>query len=114
MKYRQLALDNQLWLSLGSFPEADENDPSIVYQTHVIVNNEGNVSASYRKMHMFDAVISQGDSVDGPQLVKESSSFFKGASITEPCFSPVGYLGLSISYDVRFPELYRHLILKGA
>ena len=34
--------------------------------------------------------------------------------MAEPCFSPVGYLGLSISFDVRFPELYRHLILRGA
>ena len=32
----------------------------------------------------------------------------------EPCYSPVGYLGLSISYDIRFPELYRQLLLQGA
>jgi len=32
----------------------------------------------------------------------------------EPCFSPVGYLGLSVSYDLRFPELYRKLTLAGA
>lgn len=41
-------------------------------------------------------------------------SFIRGSKITEPCFSPVGYLGMSISYDIRFPELYRQLILKGA
>jgi predicted amidohydrolase len=37
-----------------------------------------------------------------------------GNSITVPCFSPVGYLGLSVSYDLRFPELYRKLTLGGA
>ena len=45
---------------------------------------------------------------------EEFMTFIPGDSISEPCFSPVGYLGLSISYDVRFPELYRQLILKGA
>ena len=37
-----------------------------------------------------------------------------GSNFTDPCFSPVGYLGLSISYDIRFPELYRHMVLRGA
>ena len=45
---------------------------------------------------------------------EEFMTFIPGDSISEPCFSPIGYLGLSISYDVRFPELYRQLILKGA
>ena len=38
----------------------------------------------------------------------------QGNEITTPCFSPVGYLGLSVSYDLRFPELYRKLTLGGA
>ena len=54
-------------------------------------------------MHMFDADLD--DEVGAKQ--RESMSFIKGNRITEPCFSPVGYLGLSISYDLRFPELYR-------
>ncbi len=37
-----------------------------------------------------------------------------GDDIAVPCFSPVGYLGLSVSYDLRFPELYRRLTLGGA
>ena len=54
-------------------------------------------------MHMFDVDLDQSGGVNQ----KESMSFVKGNRISEPCFSPVGYLGLSISYDVRFPELYR-------
>jgi predicted amidohydrolase len=46
--------------------------------------------------------------------IDESSTLTKGEAWTEPCFSPVGYLGLSISYDIRFPELYRRLFLGGA
>jgi len=61
-------------------------------------------------MHMFDVDL-QGR---GGVRQTESALFSKGERITEPCFSPVGYLGLSVSYDVRFPELYRQLILKGA
>lgn len=38
----------------------------------------------------------------------------RGTNITDPVYSPCGYLGLSISFDLRFPELYRQLVLKGA
>ena len=38
----------------------------------------------------------------------------KGGQIVDPVYSPCGYLGLSISFDLRFPELYRELVLKGA
>ena len=54
-------------------------------------------------MHMFDVNL---DNSRGGNT-SESTTFMKGNRITEPCFSPVGYLGLSISYDIRFPELYR-------
>ena len=66
--------------------------------------------AKYRKMHMFDIKLKDMGGVN--QL--ESGQFKRGNKICEPCFSPVGYLGLSISYDIRFPELYRHLTLRGA
>ena len=54
-------------------------------------------------MHMFDVDLEHSGGVNQ----RESHAFVKGEKISEPCFSPVGYLGLSISYDVRFPELYR-------
>lgn len=37
-----------------------------------------------------------------------------GNALSEPCFSPIGYVGLSVSYDIRFPELYRHYVKRGA
>ena len=109
-RYRQLALDNQVWLSLGSFPENSSTVRGKSYSTHVIVNEEGQIAASYRKLHMFDANMSRFGGVTSA----ESNTTSPGLSICEPCFSPVGYLGLSVSYDLRFPELYRHLMLKGA
>ena len=95
---------------MGSFPEASQA-PGSTYSTHVIVNEEGNIAATYRKLHMFDTdFLKEGVR----RKHAESESVCPGESITEPCFSPVGYLGLSVSYDLRFPELYRHLMLKGA
>ena len=77
----------------------------------MIVNEEGNIAATYRKLHMFDTdFLKEGVR----KRHAESELISPGESITEPCFSPVGYLGLSVSYDLRFPELYRHLMLKGA
>lgn len=99
-----------MWLSLGSFPEPCPNDQTRHYQTHYIINNEGNQVAKYRKMHMFDAELATMGGVD----VKESAHVKEGSTFTTPCFSPVGYLGLSVSYDIRFPELYRNLVLNGA
>ena len=94
---------------MGCFPEHDPNTGKN-YLTHTIINEEGNIAAKYRKMHMFDVDLGESGGVNQ----RESLSFVKGDRISEPCFSPVGYLGLSISYDIRFPELYRQLILKGA
>ena len=59
---------------------------------------------------MFDAELAR----IGGSNVKESDSVVEGKEFTTPCFSPIGYLGLSIGYDVRFPELYRNMVLNGA
>ena len=101
-KYRQLALDNQVWLSLGCYPERDEKNKKN-YLTHFILNSEGNVVSHYRKMHMFDVHLRKQGGVNQ----RESETFSTGDKITEPCYSPIGHLGLSISYDLRFPELFR-------
>jgi nitrilase len=61
-------------------------------------------------MHTFVAEL-QGK---GGVNVQVNKNLLSGNEITEPCFSPVGYLGLSVSYDLRFPELYRRLVLGGA
>ena len=107
--YRELALENRVWLSLGCFPEEDSQSGK-PFLTHSIIDDEGNVVAKYRKMHMFDIDLKGIGSVNQ----RESKIFKKGNKICEPCFSPLGYLGLSISYDIRFPELYRHMTLRGA
>ena len=44
----------------------------------------------------------------------ESDAILKGTKIVDPVYSPCGYLGLSVSFDLRFPEMYRKMLLKGA
>ena len=46
--------------------------------------------------------------------VQQNKQMLPGNGMAQPCFSPVGYLGLTVSYDLRFPELYRKLTLAGA
>ena len=65
-RYKQLALDNRVWLALGGFPEAVQGNEkkryskpgitllSVVIDTCIIVNEEGSIVHTYRKMHLYD------------------------------------------------------------
>ena len=74
------------------------------------MSDEGQIVSKYRKMHLIDIDLSH----KGGRQIRESQSIVKGDRIVDPVYSPCGYLGLSISFDLRFPELYRELVLKGA
>ena len=61
-------------------------------------------------MHLFSA-----DLRDRGGISVGSNDFaLAGDEVIDPCYSPIGFLGLSISYDVRFPELYRQYTMRGA
>ncbi|MET0344312.1 MAG: carbon-nitrogen hydrolase family protein [Polyangiales bacterium] len=96
----------KLELVLGGFWERT-GDPQRVFNTSVHLGQGGEVKALYRKIHLFDV-----DLADGTSL-RESDKVAPGEDIvvTE---APFGTLGLSICYDVRFPELYRKLVERGA
>jgi predicted amidohydrolase len=92
-------------LILGGMPEEAAGERS--YNTCVYVDASGAIVATYRKIHLFDVHIPDGASYaesasvapgDGPVLVD----------------TPAGKLGLSVCYDLRFPELYRELARRGA
>jgi len=93
-------------LVLGGFYERTP-DPKRVRNACVHIGRDGSVRAVYRKIHLFDV-----DLPDGTKLC-ESSGVEPGTEIvaTETAF---GTLGLSVCYDLRFPELYRKLVDKGA
>ncbi len=93
-------------LLLGGYPECAEDDTR-VYNTSVHIDATGELRAAYRKIHLFDVDLADGT------VAKESASVKPGEVpvVTETAF---GKLGLSICYDLRFPELYRQLVTQGA
>jgi predicted amidohydrolase len=93
-------------LLLGSIPERIEGD-SRIHNTSVLVGPDGRTLATYRKIHLFDI------DLPGLEHLKESRSVSPGSS---PVVVDAGFaqLGLSICYDLRFPELYRELTRRGA
>lgn len=105
-KYKELAKKYKIWLSLGGFHEKSKKHDKI-YNSHLIIDDLGEIKAIYRKIHLFKVDIPGGVSLD------ESITTDPGEDIIV-CPSPVGNLGLSTCYDIRFPELYSSLRKKGA
>jgi deaminated glutathione amidase len=98
---REAARKHSVALVLGGFPE--KATATHVYNTAIHLDAAGEIKAIYRKIHLFDVDIPDG------ATYRESASVMPGA---EPVVS--GELGLSVCYDVRFPELYRELARRGA
>lgn len=99
-----------IWLLAGSVyepsPESDR-----VYNTSVLFAPDGAVHAVYRKIHLFDVT-------SGTVVYRESREVAPGAEVVTARVSaadgrPVT-LGMTVCYDLRFPELYRSLALRGA
>ncbi|OKH19471.1 hydrolase [Hydrococcus rivularis NIES-593] len=93
----------------GGFPVPVENNPNKAYNTALLVDPSGIEVSRYEKVHLFDVNVPDGNTY------RESSTVMAGNALP-PIYSSdkLGKIGLSICYDVRFPELYRHLSLKGA
>ncbi len=91
-------------LLAGSIPERGEGEKA--FNTSVLIGADGDDLAVYRKIHMFDVEA-------GGVTYRESEHEQAGAEIVS---GPVGdrILGLSVCYDLRFPELYRILAVRGA
>ncbi|HXZ86807.1 MAG TPA: carbon-nitrogen hydrolase family protein [Myxococcota bacterium] len=101
----ELAARHRIVLAGGTFPERIAGDARVL-NTSTVFGPEGELLAVYRKIHLFD--------VDLPGAThRESSRVAAGSELalakTESCT-----LGLSVCYDVRFPELYRTLVERGA
>jgi predicted amidohydrolase len=101
-----LARRHRVTLLLGSLPERIAGEER-VYNTSVLLGPDGATLAVYRKIHLFDI------DVPGLEHLKESRAVRPGETAVV-ADSPAGRIGLSICYDVRFPELYRRLAAEGA
>ncbi len=102
----ETARRHRITLLLGSLPVKIDGERKI-YNTSVLLGPDGNVIASYRKIHLFDI------DLPGMEHLKESKAVAPGQELVV-ANTPFGPLGLSICYDLRFPELYRELSRRGA
>lgn len=100
-----IAIHHQLTLIVGSMPIRTARG---VTTTTLVLSPHGKCIAHYDKLHMFDVEVA-----DGHGSYRESETFTAGNQIVV-AETDIGSIGLTICYDVRFPELYKELRLAGA
>ena len=103
---REVARARRIWIVAGSIAE-NVGQKDRTANTSVLVAEDGSIAATYRKIHLFDVNIPDG------ARYAESESVAPGDKVVLAP-TPLGRVGLTICYDLRFPELYRQLAGLGA
>jgi predicted amidohydrolase len=103
--FRALAEDLGAWLLLGSL--AITAGPGKIFNRSYLVTPEGAIAARYDKVHLFDVDLADGESYRESALIEPGARAVLAAT-------PWATLGLSVCYDLRFPQLYRSLAKAGA
>ena len=101
----ETAQRRSMWILGGSILEAGGD--GTVFNTSLLFDRNGELVARYRKIHLFDV------DLPGQPPIRESFTFSPGEEVVT-AETEFGRAGLSICYDVRFPELYRALVTGGA
>ena len=102
--FRDLASQYDISVLLGSIYEKTPDEDKRLYNTSILIDRQGELNGVYRKIHMCDA----------PTLGYNESVGIKPGNIPVVADHEIGKLGLTICYDLRFPELFRFLTEKGA
>ncbi|WFL77112.1 carbon-nitrogen hydrolase family protein [Altererythrobacter arenosus] len=98
---REAAVSNGIWVCLGSLAVAREDGRWA--NRSFVISPDGGIAARYDKIHMFDVELSTGESW------RESSAYQPGESVSVVEDTPLGRLGLTVCYDLRFPALFELL-----
>lgn len=106
-RLRETAAARRVWLLVGSLALSGESPDGRFVNRSFLLTPEGGVAARYDKIHMFDAAPSAGETY------RESSGYRPGEAAVL-ARTPWGGLGMTICYDMRFPELYLRLARAGA
>ena len=103
-RFAGMARKYEVWLHAGSVTERQERKPC---NLTMVFAPDGSLAAMYRKVHLFDVAVE-----DGP-CYRESANIAAGdgLSLTD---TAIGRIGLSICYDLRFPQMYRLYADRGA
>ena len=104
---REAAARLGLWVQLGSLALRPGGDETRYVNRGFLIDDTGAIRARYDKLHLFDVDLATGESW------RESAAYAPGAGAVV-AETPAGKLGLSICYDMRFPDLYRALSDAGA
>jgi len=107
-EFRELARKLKVFLLLGSFPELTPTEAR-PFNTSVLLGPQGEILASYRKMHLFDVDLAQGPRYRESQFIQAGTEL-----AVVPLPGTPFTAGLAICYDLRFPELFRALSAQGA
>lgn len=104
---RAEATDLGIWLLIGSLGLLTHDGDGRFANRSFLVSPDGTVAARYDKIHMFDVNVSE------TEQYRESSGYRPGTRAVLAA-TPFGRIGLTVCYDVRFPQLYRRLAQAGA
>jgi len=103
---REVAARRRIFVVAGSIAEKVA-DPRKTANTSALIADDGSIVAAYRKIHLFDVQIPDGARYAESEVVLPGDQ-----AVLAP--TPLGRIGLTICYDLRFPELYRKLATLGA
>lgn len=104
-KLRELASELNLYILAGTMKIKEQNSKKL-RNSSILINDKGEIQAVYNKIHSFDANFGESN-YEGSAVEKPGEDLI----VTEVKGVPIG---LTVCFDVRFPELYRSLALKGA
>ena len=104
---REAAARHGLWVHLGSLPLKEEGGDGRWVNRSFMIDDKGGIRARYDKIHLFDVDLATGESW------RESSVYRPGEEVVA-VDTPWARMGLSVCYDMRFPDLYRALTNAGA
>lgn len=106
---KRTARDLRLWIVAGTLPLPPDTQPQAkVKACSLLIDDQGQRVARYDKLHLFDAQVS-----DARGHYRESDNYGAGEQLVV-VDTPVGRLGMTVCYDLRFAELYASLRLAGA
>lgn len=97
-----------LWIIGGTIPVRIADEPDRVAAASLVFDERGRFVARYDKIHLFDV-----DIPDREERYRESATIAPGEGTTVVA-TPIGHVGMSVCYDMRFPELFRGLQAQGA
>ena len=103
---KEAAQAQQIWIHTGSTPVKAEDDPRYLNRSHLI-RSDGSIAATYDKIHLFDVDLPDG------KRIRESDRYAPGKRLVMPD-TPWGLFGMTVCYDLRFPQIYRDYGQAGA